>query len=233
MPRRRRTIIPGVPHHVVQRAAHGRHILQTDECKAVFIGLLDCWARRTGVLVGGFVLLNNHVHLCVTPPDEQALSLMIGKATASLSHWINVGNRDVGPNWQGAFYASPMDEDHTIAALRYIERNPCAAGLVTHAIEWPWSSARWHAGAGPRPEILTTDYRPESIGDKDWRALLGESQPESLQRAIHAAGSSGDPLASDTWIARMESTLGRPLRRRPRGRPREDRENGPGGTGPV
>lgn len=230
MPRRRRTIIPGVPHHVVQRAAHGRHILQSDESKAIFIDLLHRWATRTGVLVGGFVLMNNHVHLCATPPDEDALSLMIGKATASLSLWINVGNRDVGPNWQGAFYASPMDDDHTIAALRYIERNPYAAGLVDNPLDWHWSSARWHAGAGPKPEILTADYRPTSICATEWRKLLGDSQPEHLQRAIHAAGTNGDPLASDAWIDRMETALGRSLRRRPRGRPRE---NGPGGTGAI
>lgn len=230
MPRRRRTIVPGEPHHVVQRAAHGRRILESDECKALLVDLLDRWARRTGVLVGGFVLLDNHFHLCATPPSEDALSLMIGRATACLSQWINVGNRDVGPNWQGAFYASPMDDDHTIAALRYVERNPCAAGLVHDPVAWHWSSARWHAGAGPKPVILTIDYRPPCLDASCWHALLTDAQPENVRRAIHAAGTTGDPLASEHWIDRMEAALGRPLRRRPRGRPAQ---NGPGGTGRI
>lgn len=101
MPRRRRAIIPGVPHHVTQRAAHGRYIIESDDSKAILIDLLAQWANRTGVLVGGFVLMNNHFHMCLTPPSEDALSLMIGRATAFLSRWINVGLRDVGPNWQG------------------------------------------------------------------------------------------------------------------------------------
>lgn len=206
-------------------------ILASDHCKAVFIDLLDRWARRTGVLVGGFVLMNNHVHLALTPPSEDALALMIGRATACLSRWINVGDREVGPNWQGAYYASPMDDDHALAALRYIERNPVAAGLTRKAIDWHWSSAAWHAGVGECPRIITTDYRPKGLGTAAWRELLMQPQADALRRMIHAAGRSGDPLADESWIDRMEAALGRSLRRRPRGRPRA--ENGPGGVGPI
>jgi putative transposase len=221
MPRRRRIIIPGVPHHVVQRAAHGRRILESDECKAVFIELLGQWAKRTGVLVGGFVLMNNHCHLCAIPPDGDSLSLMIGRATAALSSWINVGNGDVGPNWQGAFYASAMDEQHTVAALRYIERNPVAAGLAVNATDWRWSSAGWHCGNTRKPGILSVDLRPAGCTPAQWHATLRDPGPEDVRRRIHAASSTGDVLADEGWIARMESTLGRPLRRRPRWRPRE------------
>lgn len=214
----------------MQRAAHGRRILESDERKGLFIELLRGWAERTGVLVGGFVLMNNHVHLCATPPDEESLSLMIGRATAAMSRWINIGNHEVGPNWQGAFYASPMDEEHAVAALRYMERNPVAAGLVRNATEWHWSSARWHSGEGPKPRILTIDYRPAGVAATDWRMLLGEAQPEELRRKLHANAANGDALAGESWIDRMEVLLGRRLRRRPRGRPRE---NGSGGTGPI
>ena len=219
MPRRRRAIVPGVPHHVVQRAAHGRMILESPQSKAVFINLLGAWARRTGVLVGGFVLMNNHVHLALTPPSEDALAMMMGRATACLSRWVNVGEHDVGPNWQGAYYASPMDDFHTLAALRYIERNPVAAGIARRATDWRWSSAPWHAGLGPRPNIITTDYRPNAMDPREWRKLLEEPQADDVCRAIHAAGRSGDPLGDDAWIERMEGIIGRSLRRRPRGRP--------------
>ena len=229
MPRRRRAIIPGVPHHVTQRAAHGRYIIESNDSKAILIDLLAQWANRTGVLVGGFVLMNNHFHMCLTPPSEDALSLMIGRATAFLSRWINVGLRDVGPNWQGAFYAAPMDDEHTIAALRYIERNPVAAKLTSNPCDWRWSSAAWHAGLGPKPAIISTDYRLCTEA-KAWRDSLDVEQPELLRRKIHAATTNGDPLADDQWIDRMEAVLGRPLRRRPRGRPPE---NGPGGTGRI
>ncbi|MGV8058068.1 MAG: hypothetical protein AB2L12_08615 [Smithellaceae bacterium] len=30
---------------------------------------------------------------------------------------------------------------HLVAAVRYVENNPVAAGIVKHAWEYPWSSA--------------------------------------------------------------------------------------------
>jgi putative transposase len=37
-----------------------------------------------------------------------------------------------------------MDEDHLIAAFRYVSLNPVRARLVSRAEDWPWSSVRAH-----------------------------------------------------------------------------------------
>jgi hypothetical protein len=99
-----------------------------------------------------------------------------------------------------------------------------------NACDWRWSSAAWHAGLGPKPTIISTDYRSSSDA-KAWRDGLDGEQPELLRRKIHVAGSNGDPLASDQWIDHMEALLGRSLRRRQRGRP--PKQIGPGGTGRI
>src|SRR5262249_36460352 len=40
----------------------------------------------------------------------------------------------------GPFQSLPDPEDgHLLSVLRYIERNPLRAGLVTRAEDWPWS----------------------------------------------------------------------------------------------
>ena len=44
-----------------------------------------------------------------------------------------------------------MDEDHLLAALRYVALNPLKAGLVTRAEDWPWSSARAYLAARDTP----------------------------------------------------------------------------------
>jgi putative transposase len=46
--------------------------------------------------------------------------------------------------FQGPFVAMVMDEPHLLAAARDIALNPVIAGLVRHARDWPWSSARAH-----------------------------------------------------------------------------------------
>lgn len=221
MPRRPIPIIPGVPHHVTQRAAHGLRILETDEAKAVLAGLLAEWSGRTGVIIHAFAFMNNHIHLSATPPEAGALARMLGNAAQGFSRWMNVCRGDVGPNWQRRFFAAPMDGAHAIAAARYIERNPVAAGLVARAWDWPWSSAAFHVGIGPRPKLLNSpDDVPAPVSREVWRIMLNEAIEPGMANAVHRASTGTTVLACEDWIERIEHRLGRRVRPQPRGRPR-------------
>jgi putative transposase len=46
--------------------------------------------------------------------------------------------------FQSRFGSVVMDEAHLQAGARYVSLNPVRAGLVRHAEDWPWSSARAH-----------------------------------------------------------------------------------------
>ena len=224
MPRRNIQIIPGVPHHVTQRASQGRGILGSDIAKAVLAGLLADLAIRHGIVVHAFVILNNHFHLAATPPDGSALRRMIGLATQGLSRWANVQIGDIGPNWQAPFHAAPMDDAHALAAIRYIERNPVDAGLVTRAWDWPWSSAAFHVGIGARPRLLTApEDVPFGMTREDWGRTLLEKLGDAEVSAFRRAESMPCVLADEAWLARMEELLGRRLAPRPRGRPAKTR----------
>ncbi|MFM8640914.1 MAG: transposase [Planctomycetota bacterium] len=220
MPRRRRRILPEVEHHVTQRAAHGRFILQDVECKAMLMSLLIDWSERLRVMVSGFVLMDNHFHLSARPPDEGALGFMMGRVTADFSRWFNAGLRDVGPNWQGPFYAAPMDELHAVMSLRYIERNPVEAGLCTLPWEYQWSSAAFHAGLGPRPNLLSSDIRPSDTTPCSWREILIQPTSADADRRLEECSLRGNPFADASWIERIEAALGRRIRPGPVGRPR-------------
>lgn len=222
MPRRKHIIVPGVPHHVTQRVAHGEFLLGSDESKAVLASLLADWAGRQGVVVHAFAILNNHFHLSATPPDESALAKMLGFAAQGLSRWLNIGIGECGPNWQSRFYASPMDPCHAVAAARYIERNPVAAGLVSRADAWHWSSAAFHVGRGKRPRLLTDPAPvPAGFDSADWVRLLDGAVEPGMADRLHGASSINGLLGADAWIDRLEATCGRQLRARPRGRPRK------------
>jgi putative transposase len=222
MPRRNIPILPGIPHHVTQRAAHGVHILEGAGPKAILVDLLAEWAERLRVVIDAFVIMDNHFHLSATPPDEDALGKMLGNATQALSRWLNLESGDVGPNWQGPFYAAPMDEAHAVAAARYIERNPVAAGLVERAWDWHWSSAAFHAGIGARPRLLGATAQPGGLAPAAWADALGAPLPAGLIDSIHSASSGKVLLASADWVERTEASLGKRIRPRPRGRPRAD-----------
>ena len=222
MPRRRIPIVPGIPYHVTQRAAHREFILAGDDAKRLLASLLADWAIREGVIVDAFVIMDNHFHLSASTLDEGALERMIGNATQALSRWLNTQRGANGPNWEKRFFASVMDERHALAAAAYIERNPVAAGLVRDAWDWPWSSAAFHVGGCARPRLLTGgDGPPGGMSQVEWARTLRGASVEEVGAALHRASHSSSVLADKSWVERLEATLGRRISPRPRGRPRQ------------
>jgi len=61
---------------------------------------------------------------------------------------VRFGQRIVHRFWQpgGGFYRNIFTMDKLKRAMEYIEHNPVRRGLAEAPIDWPWSSARAHAG---------------------------------------------------------------------------------------
>jgi putative transposase len=92
-------------------------------------------------------------------------------------HWLTTTHairwhRDRGSTGSGAVYQSRYvsvgieDGRHYFTALRYVERNALAAGIVTVAEHWPWGSASTRTDRGPKPELCAGPYmRPTNWQD--------------------------------------------------------------------
>ncbi len=218
MPRPRRRVIPGVPYHIVQRASHKEFILNDEVDRAVFMKILLEWREQTGILIAAYVLMGNHFHLAGVSPTPNALARFMGNACSEFSRYLNAKSGRRGPNWQGRFYAAPMDPAHAVAAVRYIERNPVVAGLVCNAWDWSWSSAAFHCGVGPRPRLLTLDLRPPGTNEARWREMLGEDMNPALVARLREATTAGRALGAKDWVAGINEALGQDAPRA-RGRP--------------
>jgi putative transposase len=115
-----------------------------------------------------------------------------------------------------------MDEPHLLAAVRYVALNPVAAGLVRHAEDRPWSSARAHL-AGEDDELATV--APLRALIPDFAALLAAPADPATTARIERAPTIGRPLGAPKWIAALERRLGRPLAPgKPGPKPRVDRD---------
>src|SRR6516164_5315120 len=124
--------------------------------------------------------------------------------------------------FQGRFGAVVMDEPHLLAAARYIALNPVVAGLVSHAGDWPWSSARAHL-AGEDDELATV--APLRALVADFAALLAAPADPATTARIERAPTIGRPRGEQEWIATLERQPGRPLAPgKPGPKPRVDRE---------
>src|SRR5919201_4206035 len=93
----------------------------------------------------------NHLHLVRWPAGDGDLGHWMHGLLSSHVHAYRQRYGGSGHVWQGRFTAFPIEaDDHLLTVLRYVERNPLRAGLVTRAQDWPWSSL----GPGLQPWLL-------------------------------------------------------------------------------
>lgn len=173
MGRARRDVRIGVPHHVVHRGNHQEDLFGSDADREHYLWIMNRFARLCGAEIAGFCLMSNHVHYVMVPKSVRAIADCIGRAHRKYSEYLNIRQERFGANWEGRFYSEPMSAAHAVNALRYIERNPVAAGLVNCATDWRWSSAGRHCSRGRHWELVTTDIRPEELrGPEAWRPFV-------------------------------------------------------------
>lgn len=94
--------------------------------------------KRHGLLVYGYVLMPEHVHLLTAEPPVTLLATVLKVAKQESSKKLRGEHRHF---WQARYYDfNVFTEAKFREKLRYIHRNPVTRGLVTIPEDWPWSS---------------------------------------------------------------------------------------------
>jgi putative transposase len=121
------------------------------------------------IRVLGYVVMPEHVHLVVLPPDDVNLGPLIGALKARSARVIldlirSCPRRQrlpVRPGgtpavWQRRCYdhncRTPED---VVEKVKYCHDNPVKRGLAAKPEDWPWSSCRWYLGQ--REAVLEID----------------------------------------------------------------------------
>ncbi|MEW5899899.1 MAG: transposase [Acidobacteriota bacterium] len=215
MPRIARIVVPGLPHHVVQRGYRRQQTFFCDEDKRTYLHLLQKQGEEEGVKFQAYCLMDNHVHLVAVPERSDSLAKGIGQSNWKYAMIINLRHGWKGYLWQCRFASYPLDEAYFYTAVRYTELNPVWAGIVSQADDYPWSSARAHVLKIPDP-ILSDNLLAEVV--PDWKAFLAAGLSPAEIKLIHKHEMSGRPLGSECFIDRLEKLTGRILREKKRGR---------------
>ena len=181
MPRQARVIVPGVPHHVVQRGNRRQKVFFEETDKREYLNILHLNARLFKLCIWAYCLMDNHVHLIVVPENEESMTKAIGMTHQLYTGMINFREKWRGYLWEGRYKSKVLEERHLYAAVRYVERNPVRAGLVTNAEEYRWSSAAAHVHHR-KDAILTDFYLSQEIGD--WKKYLHNSDDEEIRKVI-------------------------------------------------
>jgi putative transposase len=144
-----------------------------------------------------YCLMPNHFHLVARPERDGDLSRWMQWLLTAHVREHHKRNATVGRVWQGRYKSFPIQEDmHLLTVLRYVERNPLRAGLVSKAEDWPWSSLRWWK-ADSLPFFLEIGpvRRPP-----DWVEFVNEPQTEAEQEAVRTCVRRQRPCGDDSWV---------------------------------
>ena len=179
MPARlRRSYGTGYLHFITFSGHRLRLILRAPQCRDLFLRILEETRQRYGVIVVGYVVMPEHVHLLISEPDEtthsvvmQVLKQRFAKellarlreraARPEGSLWTTVLER--GQVWQRRFYDFVLWNRHKRAEkLRYMHENPVRRGLVSAPEEWKWSTFRHYAYAERGP-VLVNEQQPVKL----------------------------------------------------------------------
>jgi putative transposase len=191
-----------------------------------FVRLLRRACARRPMRVLAYCLMPNHFHLALWPATDGALGAWMQWLLTSHVHAYRKQYRSTGHVWQGRFKAFPIQEDdHLLTVLRYIERTPVRAGLVTRAEDWPWSSL----GAWTAPEVWPFLDRGPVPRGVDWVGLVNTPLYEGELGRVRHSVNRGTPFGSAGWVGATAGRLGLSSTLRCPGRPRHTaQEPGPG-----
>ncbi len=188
VPRPPRDLTDGI-YHLAAHGSDSRYLFVSDADREDFLERLAAIWQRFELALLSYVLLGSHYHALVRIPDAR-LSKALQRLHTEYSRWHNRRHGCRAHLFRAHALTREIRSDtQLVAASRYLALNPVDAGLVNDPLDWPWSSARAHAGL-ERPRIpLAESDLGAAFGDADnWR--------ERYRAQIETAGD--EAAVSDT-----------------------------------
>lgn len=230
MPRTGRIVLPGYPHHVVQRGHNRQVVFAASEDFRRYLDDLRELKDQFDVRVHAYCLMTNHVHLLLVPGENspsgmaRLMKTLAGRAT----RYRNRLEGRSGTLWEGRYKSSLVQIDrYLLACCRYIELNPVRAGITRTAADYAWSSFRQRMGRDAE-DWIDRDSGYLALGDSEterrrrYRQFVQDAVPEGEWEFMRRVLQRGQLTGNDRFVTEIEAITGRRVEHRGRGRPRRD-----------
>lgn len=226
MARLPRLTLAGCAHHIIQRGNNRQPVFASVEDFQSMLGILREEARRHGVALHAYVLMNDHFHLLATPATDDGIPKMMQAVGRAYVRRFNDAHHRSGTLWDGRYRSTLIQaERHLLPCMIYMDLNPVRAGLVAQPADYRWSSHGHYAGLRSDP-LLTphplywalgnTPFAREAAYTGQVRAGLGAQQQAALTESALRGWALGEP----EFLAALEKRTTRRVRRARAGRPR-------------
>lgn len=225
MARLPRLTVAGHVHHVIQRGNNRQLVFARAEDRVFFLELLEQNARAIKVAVHGYVLMDDHFHLLLTPETPEGLPQLMQAIGRRYVRYFNTLQGRSGTLWEGRFRSTVLEAATLLLpCMAYMDLNPVRAGLVAQPQDFAWSSYRHYSGLQPDKRLTppapywdlgNTPFAREAAYSSWVQSGLGSQQVQALTHAtLH-----GWALGSDAFLSQLEELVPRRVRPSKAGRP--------------
>lgn len=225
MARLPRLTLAGYPHHIILRGNNRQDIFMDTSDFQRMLELLETHAKAQGVEVHAYVLMSNHLHLLVTPQQDNALPLMMQALGRSYVLYFNKRHGRSGTLWEGRYRSTLIQSDrYLLACMAYIDLNPVRAGMVAQASDYPWSSHAHYIGTR-QDAWLTPHALYWALGNTPFARELAYAElvqagiETQQQQALTSSTLSGWALGEDAFVDQLQQLTPRRVKQTQAGRP--------------
>ena len=225
MARLPRIDLPDIPQHVVQRGNNRLPCFLDDQDRLHYLSILREALNTTGCRLHAYVLMDNHVHLLLSPRESGAIGQLMQKVGRRYVALFNARHGRTGTLWEGRYKACLVDsEDYALRCIRYIDLNPVRARITDDPTTYRWSSCAALCGRRDDPLLclhpaqLALGATPDDRAQA-YRTLLNEAVAEDDLAEIHIYLQQQRALGRDGFKAMIEAKTHRFAGVRPAHRP--------------
>ena len=211
MPRRPRFCPGNIPVHVIQRGNNRQTLFTSDKDIAAYAHWLTEGALKFEVRVHGWVFMTNHIHLLLTPKQDESVSRLMQSLGRRYVGYFNYAYARTGTLFEGRFRSCLVQNDeYFITCLRYIELNPVRAGMVNDPGDYRWSSYRVH-GFGLRTRMWAPHDNYLALGNHSkarqsaYRGLMNEALEIDVITKIRHCINTGLVLGTEAFRNQVAS----------------------------
>ena len=147
-------------YHVMLRGVNRQSIFEEPADYRRFLEVIASCKEVGEFELYAYCLMGNHVHMLMRPTEHEPLELVFRRIGVCYVSWFNRKYDRVGHLFQGRYASEAIgDDSYFLSCLRYILRNPVAAGICSSPFDYRFSSAREYAGkaTGPTDTALALD----------------------------------------------------------------------------
>ncbi len=203
-----------------------RQVIVRDEAdRRLLLDLLEQHAKAQGVEIHAYVLMDNHLHLLVTPRRDRALPLMMQAVGRTYVRAFNQRHGRTGTLWEGRYRSTLIQTDrYLLACMAYIDLNPVRAGMVSQPQDYRWSSHAHYIGQRvdrlitPHSLLWTLGNTPFAR-EAAYAELVHAGVSVDQERALTQSALSGWALGESSFVASLQKQTERRVVKGQAGRP--------------